>query len=172
MGLWCMVRSQRRLWGTDGSHRRRSIPRRAPAFQCDDGRWPPSRSWSWIHRDARTMASLIPAQRCRACGSLHPSGAHPMPENLAGPMAEALCVWARTKGFTVHQVSFACETVRDWGVGKRKKCWVATVRNAMRKGWGLEGYVPRSTAPPQGPRTPKPMLVYRSPEWHRAQGDL
>src|SRR5262245_13271444 len=54
----------------------------------------------------------------------------------------ALEAWATSKGFTVDQVTYAIERVFDWAASNRKlkADWVATIRNAMRDGWGLEGY--------------------------------
>ncbi len=49
------------------------------------------------------------------------------------------------KDLTPSQFQHACQAVRDWATGNekgphRRVDWVATVRNAINRGWALEGY--------------------------------
>lgn len=109
------------------------------------------------------------AGQCVSCGCLHPRGQHPIPRDFNGPLGDALLAWSAGHGLTPHQTRYAAQAVRDWADagGHRRACWVAVVRNAMRRGWALKGY----TLPPGSERRPQHLLVVGTPEWRRAQGE-
>ena len=75
---------------------------------------------------------------------LFPKQATSIPDRFSASEAEDLLRWAAFHGFTYEQVIFSVTTVRDWANSGRKVQmkldWVATIRNAMRRGWALEGY--------------------------------
>lgn len=72
------------------------------------------------------------------------------PEGLSVSELDALKTWSVSCGLGPDAVAHAIEVVRDWAVsnGKRKADWVSAIRNAMREGWALKGYVARG-APAQ-----------------------
>lgn len=94
------------------------------------------------------LSSKPPA--CRSCGAVHPRGKHPMALHLSAAEVESLLGWCGRRGFTEPQARYATGRVRGWheAGGKRKACWVATIRNGMTEGWALKGYVPPAFAPP------------------------
>lgn len=73
---------------------------------------------------------------------LFPKQATSIPDRFSAKEAEEILRWAMAHELKYEQVIFAVSTVRDWAQagGKKKLDWVATVRNAIRRGWALEGY--------------------------------
>ncbi len=82
------------------------------------------------------------------------------------------------KDITPSQFQHACDRVRDWAAanGKMRVDWVATVRNAITAGWGLEGYGgdsknPKGSGRGSGGYVPPP-AVFSKPEGHTLAADL
>ena len=99
-------------------------------------------------KEEKERAATAVARRApRSASSLFPD---PPPIELV----QDLTAWAEAHGFTGAQVAYACERVRDWSHGgsKAKSNWPATVRNAMREGWALEGFA----GPDGGKDPPRP----------------
>lgn len=65
------------------------------------------------------------------------------PDRLDDDDRSKLLAWASTRDFTESHVVWAFNRVKDWSQSKAetRADWVATIRNAMREGWALEGYV-------------------------------
>ena len=115
-------------------------------------------------KDKKSAPRRAPA--CRSCGAKdHPAGRHPMPRGLGTESTEALLRWAGENGWSKKQASYATARVRDWAdaEGREKACWIATIRNAMRKGWALDGHgAPTDRRP--GPRRASE-VVFGTPGW-------
>jgi hypothetical protein len=134
---------------------------RVPSTEGEEAAAPPPvvpRGTKDEEADDPTEPAIVLApepHRCRACGAEHPKGQHPMPRTLSEVQATSLLRWAERSGFSEAQARHACGRVRGWADagGKRKACWVATVRNAMTEGWGLQGFKPPSGQPPPERRT-------------------
>ena len=64
------------------------------------------------------------------------------PDRLDEPDRQKLLAWAATRDFTESHVRWGFNVVKDWSQSKAetRADWVATIRNAMRDGWGLKGY--------------------------------
>ncbi len=65
------------------------------------------------------------------------------PDQLEPDQRYALLVWADKHSFTKSQVIHGFNAVKDWSHGnnRRRVDWVATIRNAIRRGWAVEGWV-------------------------------
>ena len=64
------------------------------------------------------------------------------PESLTDEEKDRLLVWAQTNSWSKSQCAWAWNVVKDWSHSKQetRADWSATVRNALRDGWGLKGY--------------------------------
>lgn len=84
-------------------------------------------------------------------------------DGLSPEQKAALAASPTLKDISPAQFQHACQIVQDWSTGdekgpKKRSDWVATIRNAINRGWALEGMpgVPRGTPPRQGSTGPAP----------------
>lgn len=92
------------------------------------------------------------------------------PDRLEESDRSALLAWAGAHGFSGPQVAWAVERVRDWARAKdeQRVDWVATIRNAMSRGWALEGY----KAPPSSQAGPTPVQLRNRLRVQKAREEL
>jgi hypothetical protein len=101
---------------------------------------PPPPPHTPIRRKNKSAATASPRASAR---SHFPD---PLPEGFREKILRSV---SNGHNLTAPQVDFAIASVRDWALagGHKKSDWVATVRGAIARGWGLEGYSgPRKSA--------------------------
>lgn len=98
---------------------------------------PPQDARRKTQEEEKRAPSAPPAPRSCVC-----------PDRLSDHAMGLMLDWSSPRGLTIDQVEYAWERVRDWSRSKQLKRtdWAATLRNAIAKGWALEGY----GAPPPG----------------------
>lgn len=73
------------------------------------------------------------------------------PDRLSDEERVRLKKWAEANDFTDAHLGFAWKAVKDWAAarGVMRRDWAAVLRQAMRKGWALEGFTQTAAGTPK-----------------------